>query len=140
MICEPCAYFVPRYREGRVTRLTFAISGFSHGLTFRTAGSFATAGMVGTLLLKIASYRSTAGLVRYLTSSTAASGCFEKLDTPSCQPPTVPTGAFAPVRGSVVTSNLPLTGPVWPIAYAYGQLRMNAALPAVKACSASPSW
>ena len=47
-----------------MTRFTPAISGLSHGFTLRTAGSFATVGMVGTLLLKIALYLSTAGLVR----------------------------------------------------------------------------
>src|SRR5690349_6802160 len=65
--------------------------------------------------------------------------CFEYFDTASCQPPTVPTDAFLPVCGSTVTSNLPLTGVVWFAAYAYGQLRMNAALPEANALRAPSS-
>src|SRR5215207_510174 len=65
---------------------------------------------------------------------------FENLDTPSCQPPTVPTeGAPAPC-GRTVTSNLPLTGVSWFAEYAYGQLRRKAALPLANALRASSSW
>jgi hypothetical protein len=46
----------------------------------------------------------------------AASWFLENLDTPSCQPPTVPTDGLLPVCGRTVTSNLPLTGPVWLLA------------------------
>src|SRR5262249_60808320 len=64
MYVEPCWYLPFRYFDGRVTRGTFAIEGMSHGLTLRTDFISATFGIVGTLLLKIASNLSTAGLVR----------------------------------------------------------------------------
>src|SRR5262249_10512853 len=64
MYVEPCWYLPFRYFDGRVTRGTFAIDGMSHGLTLRTDFISATFGIVGTLLLKIASNLSTAGLVR----------------------------------------------------------------------------
>ena len=41
---------------------------------------------------------------------------------------------------STVTSNLPLTAVVWLAAYAYGQLRRNAALPLSNAFSDFSSW
>src|SRR3954454_5190478 len=72
----------------------------------------------------------------------AASTCFEYLFTASCQPPTVPTEEPEPC-GSVVTLNFPTTFDCFgsaPSEYAYGQFRMNAALPARKAVCASPSW
>ena len=56
---------------------------------------------------------STGALVRYRTSSIAAALFFENDETPSCQPPTVPTDGLLPDFGRTVTSNLPLTGPVW---------------------------
>src|SRR6266496_5482931 len=73
----------------------------------------------------------------------AASWCFEYLLIASCQPPTVPTAWPPELCGSVVTLNFPTIfdwlGSV-PSEYAYGQLRMNAALPARNAVCASPSW
>src|SRR5206468_12858170 len=110
-----------------------------YGFALTTAGIVAAAGIVGTLALKMASYRSTAGLVIHRTNSVAAPTCFEYFVTPSCQPPTVPTDGLFPVCGRTVTANLPLTGVVWLAEQAYGQLRMNAALPESNAFPASPS-
>src|SRR5256714_14867911 len=79
-------------------------------------------------------------MVRYPTSAVAAPLCFEYFETPSCQPPTVPT-EWPPVAcGRTVTLNFPSTGVPLLAEYAYGQLRMKAALPASKAFRASSSW
>src|SRR5437763_5722351 len=73
------------------------------------------------------------------TNSIEAALCFEYFETPSCQPPTVPTdGPFAPC-GSTVTLNLPFTGVVWLAEYAYGQFRMNIASPAANTLRAPSS-
>ena len=69
----------------------------------------------------------------YSASEAAASTFFEYLLTASCQPPRV--AAFlapGPVpAGSAATPILSLIGlsAAWPSDQAYGQLRMNAALP-----------
>src|SRR3954451_23099124 len=72
----------------------------------------------------------------------AASGCFEYFDTASCQPPTVAADFWPAPCGSGATANLPLTFEplAWAREYAYGQLRMKAALPLMNAVCVSPSW
>src|SRR5690242_3233915 len=84
----------------------------------------------------------SSGPVRYFTRSTAISGCVEYFDTPSCQPPSVPVDLpSAPPLGSAITPTLPLIG--LSLAFtsdqAYGQLRMNTALPDWKAPRAPSS-
>src|SRR4026207_612223 len=93
--------------DGRATRATFAIAGFRYGFTFTTAGSLATAGMVGTLVLVIASNFCTGALVMSRAHSHDASTCFEYLFTPSCHPPTVPTDWPPGPCGRTVTLNFP---------------------------------
>src|SRR5690242_3582235 len=88
----------------------------------------------------MASYGAAAGLVIQRTDWVTAPACFEHFDTPSCQPPTVPTAALFPLCATTVTPNLSLTGVVRLAEYAYGQLRMNAAFPESNAFRASSSW
>ncbi len=105
-------YFAPGSRDGRVTRVDVAISGLSQGLTFRTAGSAATAGIVGTLLLKIA-LNFCDGRARHVADELDRGPLvFENLDTPAASRRPYHEGTCQ-CRGSTATSNLPLTGPVW---------------------------
>src|SRR4051795_11860251 len=87
--------------------------------------------MVGLYEAPIARAFCTCALVMYITRSAAASGFFEYFDTASCQPPSVADRLPSGPCGSAATPTLPLIGlsACCDSDHAYGQLRMNAALP-----------
>src|SRR4051794_26972883 len=95
--------------------------------------------MVGEWLRSIVNDFSSSGEHMYLTNSMAASWFGEYLETINCQPPRVAACvAFSPSPcGNCTTPTLPTRGESGACVTekAYGQLRMNAALPGAKALS-----
>src|SRR5215471_16577533 len=88
--------------------------------------------MVGLYDPSMARRFCSAVLVRYITRSAASFWFFEYFDTASCQPPSVAAlRPPVPPFGSATTPTLSLIGLSALLArvHAYGQLRMNTALP-----------
>src|SRR5262245_32860705 len=88
--------------------------------------------MVGLYEPWIARRFCSAALVRYSTKSVASFWFFEYFETASCQPPNVAAWRpVAPPLGSATTPTLSLIGlsALFARFHAYGQLRMNTALP-----------
>src|SRR3977135_140061 len=98
--------------------------------------------MVGLKLTSMAARFCSSGLGRYLARSTAALVFFEYLFTAQFQPPRV-TGfcRSGPPCRTALTPTFPFVGlsGAWESAHAYGQLRMNTALPDWNAPRASSS-
>src|SRR5512138_4046642 len=98
--------------------------------------------MVGLMLISSAARFCSPVLARYMARSTACFLFFVYLLTAQFQPPSVPVFLPpGPPLGSAVTPTFPLTGlsPPCESAQAYGQLRMNTALPDWNAPRASSS-
>src|ERR1043166_7731935 len=137
-------YLLPVTVDGRGTAfLNTSASAAKNGLAARMSLSLYRLGSVGWKPATIARRFCSAADGRYSTRSAASAGCLENFDTERSQPPRVAAGCApspSPL-GSAATPTLSLTRLLGScaVAHAYGQLRMNTALPLWNAARASSS-